>query len=234
VGPVQVHQVPVHSLFTRRVYLSAFYSVLVLKYEYTQYFRTRINVAIGKYLIIKCNLPLNLVENQGFCDFMKECNLKWDPISTKRLKQNVIHTFSSKVDAIIHQTLNGVDHVTLTVNGWSDRRCRSFLGVTCHFIVNKMQPRSHLIDFVRLKSPHTGENIQQLTERILDRFNKKEKVYRIVTDNASSMIKAYQFGLSVEDDADDSDISLLDDDSDELSITHEKIFLVKPLILAVF
>lgn len=114
----------------------------------------RINVASGKYLIIKCNLPLNLVENQGFRDFMKECNLKWDPISTKPLKQNVIRTFSSKVDAIIHQTLNGVNHVTLTVDGWSDRRCRSFLGVTCHFIDNKMQPQSHLIDFVRFQS-HT-------------------------------------------------------------------------------
>ncbi|CAF1689229.1 unnamed protein product [Adineta ricciae] len=81
-----------------------------------------------------------------------------------------------------------------------------------------MQPRSHSIDFVRFKSPHTGENIQQLTECILDRFNIKEKIYRIVTDNASTLIKAYKFGLSVEDDADDSNISLRDDDSDELSI----------------
>ncbi|CAF4587668.1 unnamed protein product, partial [Rotaria socialis] len=38
-----------------------------------------------------------------------------------------------------------------------------------------MQPESYLIDFVRLKSPHTGENIHQATECIIDRFNVKEK-----------------------------------------------------------
>jgi hypothetical protein len=174
----------------------------------------RINVAIAKYLIIKCNLPLNLVENQGFRDFMKECNIKWDQISSKRLKYNVIPTFTSKVNTLIQQTLDTVDHVTLTVDGWSDRRCRSFLGVTCHFINSKMEPQTYLIDFVRFKSPHTGVNIHQMTECILDRFNIKEKVYRVVTDNASAMIKAFKFGLSVVDNDDDDD----DDDDDEINI----------------
>ncbi|CAF2979241.1 unnamed protein product [Rotaria sp. Silwood2] len=168
--------------------------------------QNRINIAIVKYLIIKCNLPLNLVENLAFRNFMKECNFKWDPISAKRVKHDAIPTFTEKVNKIIKETLDTVDHVTLTVDGWSDRRCRSFLGVTCHFINSKMEPQSFLIDFVRLKSPHTSEHIQQMTECILDRFNIKEKVYRIVTDNASSMIKAYKFGLSVDDDDEAVDI----------------------------
>ena len=58
---------------------------------------------------------------------------------------------------------------------------------------------------VRLKSPHTGENIQHTTECVLDRFDLKEKVYRVVTDNASSMVKAYKFGLFVDDDDDAND-----------------------------
>jgi hypothetical protein len=58
---------------------------------------------------------------------------------------------------------------------------------------------------VRLKSSHTGENIHQMTECILDRLNIKERVCRIVTDNASSMIKAYKFGLSVGDEIDIND-----------------------------
>ncbi|CAF5218685.1 unnamed protein product [Rotaria magnacalcarata] len=74
-----------------------------------------------------------------------------------------------------------------------------------------MVPQSCLLDFIRLKSPHTGENIHETTERILDRFNMKEKVYKIVTDNTSSMIKAYKFGLSVDDEIidDDNEVQLM-------------------------
>jgi hypothetical protein len=167
--------------------------------------QSRINMAIAKYLIIKCNFPLNLVENVAFREFMKECNVKWDPISSKKLKHDGITFYTDKMEKIIHETLIDTKFVTLTVDGWSDRRGRSFIGVTCHFINYKCEPQAFLIDFVRLKGPHTGENIHQTTEFILDRYNLKEKVYKIVTDNASSMIKAYKFGLSVDDETNDDD-----------------------------
>ena len=158
----------------------------------------RIILSITKNLIIRCNLPLNLVEKPAFRDFMKECNLKYRPVSTKRLKHDVIPSLTSIVLTRIHEKLNTVDHVTLTVDIWSDRRCRSFIGITCHFIDQNMNLQAYLIDFLRLKSLHTSENIQQMTDEVLERFNIKKKVYRIVTDNASSMIKAYKFGLSID------------------------------------
>jgi hypothetical protein len=68
-----------------------------------------------------------------------------------------------------------------------------------------MTPQAYLIDFIRFKSPHTGENIQQLTEDVLERFNMKEKVFKIITDNASSMIKAYKFGLFIDEAVGGSD-----------------------------
>ncbi|CAF2822624.1 unnamed protein product [Rotaria sp. Silwood2] len=119
-----------------------------------------------------------IVENNSFRDFIKECNIKWNPVSTKHLKHDTIARFTEKVNKTIHETLHATDYLTLTVDGCLDRRCRSFLDITCHFINFKTQPESYLIDFVRLKSPHTGENIHQTTEGILDRFNIKEKVYK--------------------------------------------------------
>jgi hypothetical protein len=167
-----------------------------------KYRQNRIISSITKNLIIGCNLPLSLVENPGFRGFMKECNIKCEPISAKKLKCDVIPSFTNQVLKIIHETLNNTNHLTLTVDGWSDRRCRSFLGITCHFIDNKMMPQAILIDFLRFKSPHTGENIRQLTDEVLDRFDIKEKIFKIVTDNASSMIKAYKFGLFIDEEVD--------------------------------
>ncbi|CAF2218019.1 unnamed protein product, partial [Rotaria magnacalcarata] len=156
----------------------------------------RIILSITKNLIIRCNLPLNLVEKPAFRDFMKECSLKYRPVSAKRLKHDIIPSLKSIVLTRIHEKLDTTDHVTLTVDIWSDRRCRSFIGITCHFIDQNINPQAYLIDFLRLKSFHTSENIQQMTDEVLERFNIKKKVFRIVTDNASSMIKAYKFGLS--------------------------------------
>ncbi|CAF4784409.1 unnamed protein product, partial [Rotaria sp. Silwood1] len=100
------------------------------------------------------------------------------------------------IQTTICEALGKVSDVTLTIDAWSDRRGRGFLGITCHFLDDRMLPQAFLIDFVRMKSPHTSDNIQQLTEYVLERYNIKEKVYRIITDNASTMIKAYKFGLA--------------------------------------
>ncbi|CAF2990542.1 unnamed protein product [Rotaria sp. Silwood2] len=83
--------------------------------------QNRINISIAKYLITKCNLPLNLVENFAFREFMKECNIKWDPISSKKLKHGGIAFFTDKMKKNLHVTLNDTKFITLTVDGWSDR-----------------------------------------------------------------------------------------------------------------
>ena len=156
----------------------------------------------AKNLIIRCNLPFSFVENTGFRSFLKECNFKSEPVSARKLKNVVIPQFINNVRQRIHEALSDANDLTLTIDGWSDRRSRSYLGVTCHFVDAQMKPKAYLVDFVRFKSPHSGENIQRLTEDILERFNIKEKVFKIITDNAKSMIKAYKFGLFGDEDAD--------------------------------
>lgn len=179
--------------------------------------QNRICLSVAKNLIIKCNLPLTIIENAAFREFVKECYPKWQPISSKKVKSDIMCSFKDRVHKIICETLEKVNDLTLTIDTWSDRRSRSFLGITCHFIDDRMVPQAFLIDFVRMKSPHTSNNIQRLTEYVLDRFNIKTKVYRIITDNASSMIKAYKFGLAVDENHpmhdDQNKISTTDDHS---------------------
>ncbi|CAF4069257.1 unnamed protein product [Rotaria sordida] len=165
--------------------------------------QNRIILSTTKNLIIRCNLPLNIVECAGFRDFMKDCCSKYEPMSAKKIKRDIIPSLVNDVFETIHETLKKIDYLSLTIDGWSDRRCRSFLGITCHFLDHKMMSQAYLLDFVRFKSPHTGENIKQLTEDVLERFEIKEKVFKIITDNTSSMIKAYKFGLFGDEAADE-------------------------------
>ncbi|CAF2937630.1 unnamed protein product, partial [Rotaria sp. Silwood2] len=171
----------------------------------TKYKENRIVLSIAKNLIVRCNLPLNLVEKAAFRDFLKDCNFKFPCISSKKLKRTIIPSLVDIVRKRIQDVLSTTEYVTLTVDLWSDRRCRSFIGLTCHLIDERMIPQAYLIDFLRFKSPHNNEAIHQVTEEVLERFNIKRKVFRITTDNASSMIKAYKFGLSICDNEKSND-----------------------------
>ncbi|CAF4562119.1 unnamed protein product, partial [Rotaria socialis] len=62
---------------------------------------------------------------------MKECNIKWNPTSAKYLKRHTIAKFTEQANKTIRETLGAIDYLTLTVGEWSDRKCRSFLGITC-------------------------------------------------------------------------------------------------------
>ncbi|CAF4087181.1 unnamed protein product [Rotaria sp. Silwood1] len=118
--------------------------------------QNRIMLSTAKNLIIRWNLPLNIVETAGFRDFMKDCCFKCEPISAKKLKHDIIPSFMNDVSKTIYETLKKIDHLSITIDGWSDRRCRSFLGITCHFVDDKVMSQAYLLDFVRLKGgcPH--------------------------------------------------------------------------------
>ncbi|CAF1373788.1 unnamed protein product [Adineta steineri] len=186
--------------------------------------QNHLHLSITKNLIVKCNLPFSFIESIGFRSFMKDANIKYNPVSSRKIKQTIIPTFTNDVFQKISDTLNESSYVSLTIDGWSDRRCRSFLGVTGHIIDNKMMPQAYLLHFIRFKSPHSGEHIHQLTEDVLERFNIKEKIFKIITDNAANMVCAYKFGLFTDESTEattaeesfgpDVGTALVDDDED--------------------
>jgi len=155
----------------------------------------RFMMSITKNLIIKCGLPLCFVEQTAFREFLKDLNVKAAPLSAKKIKRVAIPMFKTLAVQSIRTELNNASYITLTIDGWSDRRCRSYLAFTGHFLDDQMIPKTCLIDFIRIKSAHTAINIQHLTEDVLENFNIKEKIFKIVTDNAANMVKAYKFGL---------------------------------------
>ena len=92
--------------------------------------------------------------------------------------------------------LNEIDHLSVTVDIWCDRRGKAFFGVTGHFIDVDFKPHAVLLRFVRLKGKHPAENIRNVTKDILEELEIRRRIYRVITDNVSNMIKAYKFGLT--------------------------------------
>lgn len=122
-----------------------------------------------------------------------------DPVAERQLK--------------LKNDLAKADNVSVTVDIWSDRRMRGFLGVTAHWLSTEdlsLQLKSQLLACNRFKGSHTGERICEEFEQICEEYQIRRKVEHITCDNAANMKKAFSTCFpgqgDGEDDLDDSDI----------------------------
>lgn len=108
-----------------------------------------------------------------------------------------------------HQMLQDSD-ISLTIDLWSSRDMRSFIGITGHFVKNFVL-ESVMVACKRFKGRHTAENIYEMYEDILSKYNLGSGISTIITDNAANIVKAFTLpGLDI--DCVDSDLP--DDDQE--------------------
>lgn len=83
----------------------------------------------------------------------------------------------------------------------------SYLGITCHFLTESLELKSLLLSCNRLYGRHIGEHILSEFDRIASTFNITDKIFQVVTDNASNMRKAFPTlpGFELEDIDSDSE-----------------------------
>lgn len=110
--------------------------------------------------------------------------------------------------------LSNTEHVSVTVDIWSDRRMRGFLGVTVHYMEKdeeSLQLKSNLLSFDRFKGSHTAERICKQFEAACDEFDIKDKVDYIISDNAANMRKAFTVCFPTEHEEEVYDTDNIDD-----------------------
>ena len=106
------------------------------------------------------------------------------------------------------------ESVCLTVDLWSNKQMKGFLGITGHFTLY-WQLKSVMICSKRFKQKHTAENIRHEYEDIISSYDINKKITCVVSDNAANMVKAFDFSLSgFETDKSDNECSDDDDDDD--------------------
>lgn len=91
-----------------------------------------ITQSILQDLVVGCSLPLSVVENPNFRRFLNVLDSKYTPVSRTSLTEKWIPHLVTKVKGDIIKALEVQSNVAITTDLWSDRRLRSFLGVTAH------------------------------------------------------------------------------------------------------
>ena len=144
--------------------------------------------------LIKCGLPVSLVDCDGFRKFMSDVDPRFQVPCRQTVSASYLPQLLAEKHSLIADILSSASDVALTIDIWSDRRQHAFLGITAHiFDIAKGVPQSMLLKFQSFREIHSGENIARAVENCICEAGLIGKVHFIVCDNASNMRKAFSF-----------------------------------------
>lgn len=165
--------------------------------------------------------PLSVVENPEFKFLIESMNPRYQLPSRKHFSIKLLLERSTSIQNSLKSKLRAVESVCLTIDLWSNRQMKGFIGITGHFILDWCI-ESIMVSCKRFRGQHCAENIRQEYEEAVACNNIADKITNIVTDNATNMAKAFQVTLpgftcdkdtSLKEDTHESDSEDEDEDS---------------------
>lgn len=151
-------------------------------------------------------LPLSTVESGAFRKLMAVAEPCYTTPSRKHLSYKLLPEKAEEVMTAVKTEMESAEQVCVTIDIWSSRDMRSFLGVTAHYILDNTLHKA-MLSCKRFRGAHTADRIYSVYQDIVAAYNLSGRVWRIVTDNASNMIKAFSLpGMeSLEADSEDGE-----------------------------
>ena len=174
-------------------------------------------------------MPLSIVESPRFRSLMSLADQRYQLPSRKLLRVKLLPETSAKMKENIVQRLQKASSVCVTVDLWSNRQLRSYIGITAHFInESEWSLESIMLACARFKGSHTAEAINEKFQKEAITFGILSKISFIVTDSAANMIKAFSLPCFEpelpEESSDSDDDEMVDDcDSDTSELLYHEI-----------
>ena len=183
----------------------------------------QLNSSIIQNLIVDMSLPLSIVERDSFKKFMHDVDPRYKMISRRSIVRSHLPNAYARCAEKMRGLCNQSSHVSLTLDIWTDRRMRSYLGITMHTVIDdKFQ--SLLLSFERLEGKHSWDKLGAEFDRVIQMYGLENKLVRLITDNASNNRAAFdkillpgfeEYFDDVLDDTSESEKSYRSDDDDE-------------------
>ncbi|CAF1104966.1 unnamed protein product [Brachionus calyciflorus] len=104
-------------------------------------------------------IPLTIVDKPSIKNMFNELNPQFNCLpyktASKRVTNSLIQETKNKISVILKEN----SKVSLMVDLWTDRRCRSFLRVNAHCLDGKWSPYTILLSCKRFKGSHFSRSI---------------------------------------------------------------------------
>ncbi len=162
--------------------------------------------------VCKGHLPLSTVESKEFKDLLNKLDARYILPNRKKFSKEILRAKCESMNTRLVSQLKRARSVCLTIDLWSNRQMRGFLGITAHFI-RDWKLHSCALACKRFRGRHTAENIYSLYEEVIAAFKLADHVMHITTDSGSNILKAFNLPGYEDDSPSSSDES--GDHSDE-------------------
>src|SRR6266498_4418986 len=106
------------------------------------------------------------------------------------IKKDISFSYQVAFQAIKEIIIQTCDIAAITTDLWTSHAKSEYIGITCHWLTEKMKLIDILICVESINYLHTGNNIHQTIITKLELFGLENKVKAAVTDNGSNMVKA--------------------------------------------
>ena len=160
--------------------------------------QSKVLTSIVKNLCGRGGLPLNIVEQPWFRNFMKDVEPKFEHTSRMAVSSRLDELYKQEKKRLINELKESGVQPSLTVDFWTGCNAKSYMGATIHY-VNDGRLKSQVLYFIEVKPPHSSQIIKDHFEIQLDNHN--ISCFQVVTDNAANMKHAFE--LMLEDDHED-------------------------------
>jgi hypothetical protein len=160
------------------------------KYSSTDLRQIKLTESIIKDLIIECGLPVSLVDQDGFKNFMNTVDPMYSLLSRRQITRDKLPKLHDRMIMKLKTLCNNAEYVSVTLDAWTDRRLRSYIGITLHTFVDD-NLKSYLLSFAPLKGHHTADVLLAEFEKVINYYHIEKKLVRLITDNASNNLKAF-------------------------------------------
>ncbi|KMQ88434.1 zinc finger bed domain-containing protein 1-like protein [Lasius niger] len=140
-------------------------------------------------MIAKDNLPLHIVEKEGFQTFMNTVLPLYKIPSRKSI--TILWRRNALLSSMMKTQLSEVKYLSLTTDIWTETlNMKSFLGMTAHFLVGERH-KSVTIGVVELIERHQSEYLKNWLLNLIDQWNIEiENIVVVVSDNDANIKKA--------------------------------------------
>ncbi|CAF3473762.1 unnamed protein product [Rotaria socialis] len=116
------------------------------------------------------SLPFSIVDNQSFKHFMLDVDPKYNMINRRDITRNFLPVLHKSCIKKLQEVCNRSNYISLTLDVCSDRRMRSYFGITLLAIVDNHY-KTYLLSFERLTGKHSGEKLADEFDRNQAAFN---------------------------------------------------------------
>ncbi|CAG9840721.1 unnamed protein product [Diabrotica balteata] len=132
--------------------------------------------------------PFSIVEDEGFREFCDAVGYTLP--SRKTLSKNLLPAKYLETLYKTREIMATAELVTITTDMWSSRNGDSFMGVTAHFINDKFELKSILLEVFLFDGSHTSVNLANELRRVTTKWDLHNKIFIVITDNGANVKKA--------------------------------------------